>query len=328
MEYRAICKINHLNYEKILNRGKAIHKNMRLSNSDVRFNREFNEDSFKELIGTIAFEDFKDSHFIYKVGTDKSFDSEYPLKGLNRFLVNIQTFISLLWFVKDNSVSMEEGYVYLKENGKDISVSVNSRTVSFTNARGERDEVTFKEDEIDRVITIYNSLNKLYNKTDELADGKSIIFSNLEFSVNRIERFLYLLQATRNESYIPMRIALYTTMLEALISTSRGSLAHSVAERTAWLIGNSNDERKEIFRFIKKMYSIRSSVLHGDKLNKSFKNKSYKDFKDYSQKYDGYIRKIINKILRDKNLNDLYNKNNRDEINKYYTNLILGTLES
>lgn len=57
----------------------------------------------------------------------------------------------------------------------------------------------------------------------------------------------------------------YVTCLEALLKRSddKEQIADKLASRGSWLIGRKEDERQEVFRFIKKVYDARSRIVHG-----------------------------------------------------------------
>jgi hypothetical protein len=62
----------------------------------------------------------------------------------------------------------------------------------------------------------------------------------------------------------PSRLIDLAIALEAFFSPSReGELTYRMAQAAACLVAETVDERKEIFRFVKDMYSRRSALFHG-----------------------------------------------------------------
>lgn len=62
----------------------------------------------------------------------------------------------------------------------------------------------------------------------------------------------------------PSKLIDLAISLEAFFSPSKeGELTHRMAQSASHLIGADADERKQIFSFVKKMYSRRSSLFHG-----------------------------------------------------------------
>jgi hypothetical protein len=98
--------------------------------------------------------------------------------------------------------------------------------------------------------------------------------------------------------------------LEAFFSPSKeGELTHRMAQSAAYLVGESVDERKEIFRFVKEMYSRRSALFHGQ-----YDVDAYSDGKfvsdDEIEKLASIIRRAMLKFL----ILFINGTNSRDEI--------------
>jgi len=64
----------------------------------------------------------------------------------------------------------------------------------------------------------------------------------------------------------------HTIALEALVGDSSGpstgSISYKIALRTAFLVGKNAFDREKIFTFIKKIYGLRSTLVHGQKPSK------------------------------------------------------------
>jgi len=54
-----------------------------------------------------------------------------------------------------------------------------------------------------------------------------------------------------------------TIVLECLLSTKPMEVTHTLSERAAVMLGKSQTERLEIYQNIKKLYNLRSSIVHG-----------------------------------------------------------------
>lgn len=81
---------------------------------------------------------------------------------------------------------------------------------------------------------------------------------------NQLVRAVHLVNAARTESELPYRIAALCTALECLLSRDQNDpVAHVVAERIAILLGDSRNERIDLFRDYKRAYEIRSRFVHG-----------------------------------------------------------------
>ncbi len=62
-----------------------------------------------------------------------------------------------------------------------------------------------------------------------------------------------------------------TIVLEALLSTSNQEVTHQIAERAAILLAKNGTERCNIYKKIKKLYGVRSKIVHGNAISKKRK---------------------------------------------------------
>lgn len=101
------------------------------------------------------------------------------------------------------------------------------------------------------------------------------------------------LHIARNHSYLLYRLAFYVPVLECLFGSSTGEITHQVAERIAFYVGQTPQERYELYIDVKDAYSIRSRFIHGD----VFDDKSLKRVNELSTKIDELTRKILLKVV-------------------------------
>lgn len=99
--------------------------------------------------------------------------------------------------------------------------------------------------------------------------------------------------------------------LEALLANTTTELSHRVAERVAVLIGNTKEERCEIYAIVKKSYDVRSKIAHGD-----FIKGNEDDIRRYSEKLDIYLRQLLN-------LTEPYEQE-KNKIEDYYLGLLMA----
>lgn len=308
-----------LEVNKVLSRGIKLDKNIRLSNDKNRLDN-ICDSYFREMVGILEYNALYEGPYLYAEG-------EFPrnlnpgddaIKFLNYHLRLCQSLGTSLWFVKDNSVRIETGFLYVfNENHKGISS--NSRMSYFSNAKGQLYDTKFSTEEISLGISM---LIKTFN------EGSTADLNHLETSeiittvANRLERFIYFLQAARSQDFPPSRISMYCTLLETLLSTDNQEVSHKIAERTSRLLGKNYVERFEIYKFVKEAYAIRSANVHGDKLSKRFR-KLDKQI-EISIKFDMYVRRLIQLIIRDESKMELYIKDQNDILNDWFNKLILS----
>ncbi len=319
MKYKFISKIHLLDFKETMNKGIQIHEDIRLSNSKTKIIEEFSDDFFKDMIGTLEHDALSESSYLYALGeiNEEHFTQE-PIHYLDSYLRIAQIFCSSLWLLKDNSVNNETGFLYLLQaGGKPFSVSSNMRTPIFTNASGKLQDTIFNRNEINEVVGFINTFFK--NEHSERKEGEMYKYLNNEAS--RVERFFYFLQAARTQSNLPSRIAMYCTMLETLLSTDTTEITHKIAERTARFIGTDFNERNILYKSVKEAYAIRSSTVHGDKLRKSYR--SEEKLQEISVNIDEILRRIIIKIIKDREYSYIFHTSDNEKLNEWFTRLTL-----
>jgi Apea-like HEPN len=109
---------------------------------------------------------------------------------------------------------------------------------------------------------------------------------------NRLSLVFYFVQAARGSSDLGRKIAQYVTCFEALFCTDSSEMTHKLAERVAFFLGENGAERTSIFKNIKAAYTVRSKVVHGDKIDKKRANQA----PDLSRTCDELLRKSLAKV--------------------------------
>ncbi len=103
--------------------------------------------------------------------------------------------------------------------------------------------------------------------------------------------------------------------LESLFTTGSEEVTFRLASRMAWFLENKNaDRRLELYKKIKRGYSIRSNIVHG---------KTFVENKDLPiiQELHFLTREILFKILRNRKLLSIFSE---DDIEAYFNNLVMG----
>lgn len=242
--------------------------------------------------------------------TSTEFEALYFRKFIQCSLL-VDTFVQSLWLVKDNSVCVLGSYCEIE-----AIKHVNSKGASVMNynTSGKIESTTYNEQEILLAHTIHQALAKIIPKKDyQMFDELPGIISMLpkptsqrlilgktplnydHNNQNCIERAFMFLHIARNHSYLLYRLAFYVPIFECLFgdSNSKNEITHKVAERIAFYIGETPQERFEYFRSVKDAYNIRSKFIHGD----VFGSSSLKTVDDLSPKIDILARKLLLKVI-------------------------------
>lgn len=303
IQYKFIASIHNFKIKETLSRGIHFKENLRVSNNNSKL-EDYIDDYFKLVIGNLEYTSLMNLPYFYSISSIE--DSEIILndtKGmdlLNYFILSTQSFSSLLWLVKDNSVNVVNGFIELKDE-VNINYHTNYRTTSFYNKEGKNETVEFTREEINKIISLHKTLFVPFDLKTSIENEHT---SKQAFNGNRFERVFHSIQAARSEAYLPSRIASFITVLETLLSTTSSEVSHKLKERLAWILGSTYFERKEIFDNLGLIYSIRSANVHGNTMPK--KGNNIEKLESLSSIIEDYTRKIVLKFLEDEKIRNLY----------------------
>ena len=206
------------------------------------------------------------------------------------FLRQIQFVTNKLWHIKDNSVYVRDGFLFVYDGAFDDGLSFKA-SMSTVNSLANTivQNVVFSKEVIISAADGMDIISPNSLKEDQQDYKLATQFQY--FKGANIDRksyaFLYILFA-RSISAIPVKILMYVTAMEALVSTTTIELSHQVSERVAVLIGNDSEERKAIYTTIKKAYGFRSKAAHGESLKGS-----EDEYKQLLIVIDDYLRRLL-----------------------------------
>lgn len=316
MKYLFIAPIYNLEISEYLGRGAHVVEDFFVSNDPV-LAKELLTERFIGSVGTLESEHLlKSPAFAFSSG-DWPFpkDSEHSLLVLGNYLRILQMLFMALWVVKDNSANTELGFIEVDCRAPLSVISSNARAIMLTNCRGETGACQVSRSEFETARGYLGrlegeQLNPFSLEEDEVLGRRS--------AVDRISRAWYFLQAARASTSIPERITYYCVCLETLVSTDTAGLSHKVAERVAWLVGKSKDDRMELYRILKRAYSLRSQTVHGS--SASFTGR---ELPELSEKCDDILRRIYEAIFRGAEVSSVLLGSNQD-IDEYFLERVLA----
>lgn len=180
-------------------------------------------------------------------------------------LAKVQNWLNKLWLLKDHAINHDVGFVALHVDDN-FQITSNVWEASFSQANGSNDEVKLSHKEIE--------FAKGFNLMSEYGDDVGPIElhkpgyhgmrpTKLDDKGGRIERFLYFTTGARAAQDLGIKVALYSSALEALVSSAHSEIIHQVAERTAVALGDDLESRTSIYRQVKQAYAMRSKAVHG-----------------------------------------------------------------
>lgn len=309
-----ITNIEHLQISQDLERGEKVGDRFRLTNNESVIDRLITpvflfsagglEASYLKKAGAIA----------YAIEEHQPFaDDDGAQAFLSRRLAEVHIFLHMLWLVKDNSVNVELGYLqHPYESSPRSRVSRISFARANSTALGEVVPTQFSREELREARKAFGFLS---------TDNIILRPQSATLEISRLERAFYFLQAARGASDLGVKISNYCTCFEALFSTDAQELAHKLAERIACFLEPELAKRLELYRAVKKAYSIRSKVVHGVPGSPKLRE----TLKETASVCDEVARNVLVCILSDStHRKQFMTKDGEDRMEEYLLSLVLG----
>jgi len=272
-------------------------------------------DEFQSMAGLIESQHFMNAnHILFCEFNEEDFDLNVSSKdALTLWLIWLEILLKDSWLIKDNCIVCEIAYMQMTDDNHNEWTN-NALMASTTLSSGEEfKEVAFNKEELIEWESKSHKLQE-YLHTKE----SSMLNSFIEKKYSRLGRALRFVIAARREKHTAIKIAHYCSAFESLFSTDNAELSHKLSERIALFLKNYGYEALNVYDDIKSFYNIRSKVTHGD----SLQDKKLNTIPKLSKKSDDYLRSIVNIILKDSQLLDIFDGNKENQDN-YFKNLIL-----
>lgn len=263
-------------------------------------------------MGVHSIDEFQDKCFYLVEG---EFDPSWTVDDLNQsgtqiafvFLRQIQQVTDALWNIRDNSVYVRDGFLFVYdktfEDGMSFKASLGS---VYTKASTSVEDTVFTKDEVLKAAEDLQVFPleevKVEKKNYAIADQYQY-FKGADIG-RKLYAWIYIHFARSNVA-IPLKILMYVTAMEALVSTASVELSHQVSERIALLLGKDTDSRVEVYSGIKKAYGYRSKAAHGESLKET-----EQEMYAFLSEIDGYLRALMSfdepYSFDDKKMNDFF----------------------
>lgn len=311
MDITFITALHNIEIKGDLGRGDKIDDLTFISNDKYLVKKMIPSEAIKSL-GTLEYNVLINSQtFIYSHAILP--DHMNPEEYLVDRLFFVQSFLSSVWLKIDNNINYELGFVFYKIN-KMLGVSSNFLTISCTSANLEHNKTLLSRESLKEIRSLYRE--KFHYIENSYSYKKE---TQLLKSASRFSMALFHIQGARQESDLTIKISNYCSALESLFSTNQAELAHQLSERLAFFISNNPEDRLINYKKSKKSYAIRSKGVHGSYI----KENQIQEAKKLSIFCDSSLRIILNKILKDDELQTIFSSNN-EAIDAYMLDLIFG----
>ncbi len=84
-----------------------------------------------------------------------------------------------------------------------------------------------------------------------------------------------------------------TVVLESLFTTDNQEITHKMSERIAFFLEENREKRRILFKRIKKIYKIRSNIVHGTDVSKIINDRSTELSEDLERIVQSVVKKVI-----------------------------------
>lgn len=336
MKFRFFAVLHYMQLDNVKNKGTRIDTGdykLRITNSTDEFNKYRKNPVVTHQMGNYSCWEFEESTYIYIDGNLPNVDSNDKMNEIGmglafKLLREVEYFIHHLWAIKDNGVYVRDGFlVSYKSNINDMAhVYKASLGAINSNSDGSLEKYTsFSNEELKSAQNLMNKeifyfpseddrqtdsekrelLKKLFHKypTEGTFDKKR--------GSTRYLRALSFIIQSRSTSVLPLKIVSYVNALECLFTTSKSELNYRLSLRVSYLLEDNVEERVNIFKTVKDAYNLRSTVVHGEHINKN------NDFlEDISNRLDQILRIVLIEYKQ------VFEYKNDQQLDQWFDNLI------
>ncbi len=189
---------------------------------------------------------------------ESDFDGEKTtsIQYLNLHLLLLKAYFICLWVEKDNAADFDIGFLAFTNQSGDLEVSSNVMTNANFNSNGKTEATVFTKDQLVSALQFLSNFVLV-----EYQDATQIFNAS---SVHRRAIAIYFIQSARCTNDLGIKAANYCSMLESLFANGDTSeLSHRLSERVSKFLRENLRERIELYKTLKKLYNLRSKVVHG-----------------------------------------------------------------
>ena len=271
-------------------------------------------------LGMFSIDEFQDNTFYVVDGdlgnvTKEEVDA-YGTALAYAFLRQIQWLTNEFWTLRDNSIYLRDSFLFVYD--KDIErVFTYKADLSMINSKASAkiEPTVYSKEEI---LELAKDMHLI--SVEEVRAGGANYRDVTQFQYfksgkigRKMMAWVYVFHA-RGINALTIKVLMYITAMEALVSTSTAELSHQVAERVAILIGANVVERQTIYHDIKKGYNVRSKAAHGEPLKGTEQEVS-----DLLVILDDYLRRLM-KLESPYNFDD-------NKLNEFFIKKLMGEPE-
>jgi hypothetical protein len=316
-----ITSFRHLNINEKMNEYVEIIPGINITN---------NKDISKKLLTLEFAQGIGLVEFNYLLGAPNIVFGEYDdddLKGkedhpealLLAIIMWIEGLFRNAWLIKDHAMECDAAFLHFNYDELHSQLFSNYLAVRPAFSNGIYSQVI--EMSIDE-LKAWGSKNDQVESYLHTKQSSSISFM-MEKGFSRTGRALQFVSAARNSPNLAFRVTHYCSAFETLFTTDSAELAHKLSERVAFFLGKQGHSKEKVFSDIKKAYTIRSKLTHGDTLSA----RQIEELPLISRTCDQYLREILNTLFSNEQLLKVFDSHN-EGVENYFHKLIFGIVES
>lgn len=314
-----ICGLHNIEIKEDLGEGIILIPNVknndfpqvRITNNKVKV-KSLLDDLLPRFIGAIEYNHILHGYPIIAFA-ESEFDIEKTtsIEHLDLHLFLLKMYFFCLWLTKDNSVDFDIGFLQFKNKNCEFEVSSNNMTTSNFDVNGCRVSTIFSVKELNAAQEyLKDSIQIIHKDRPKIANASSL---------TRVSIANYFIQNAIAASDLGLKAVGYCSALETLFANGDSTeLAHKLSERVAKFLEVDLEARKEIYKSVKKIYEVRSKVVHGA----TFKSQKMEELCDFVSKADNICRRVMVYALttiEDKNIFDM----SKESLDSYFLELAL-----
>lgn len=309
MSYLYITALLNFEISEKLSDPIEIDKNLYVTNNPDHFIKKIKPEQALSIGGLETQYLFHGNSVVFSERNTKSIEESHS--EIVNFMRDTLAFLHSLWLHHDNSVNVELGFA-ISSDGK--HVHSNSLQYHYWSSEGKKLTWKISKPELEGICKKYKG--KLSGMGVEIQPK----FTMQQKGIGRMNIAINFLQQARSSADLGLKIANYCSFFESILSTTNVELSHQMAERAAFYLCTTPEERLEHYKLSKKAYSIRSKIVHGDILSAS----SLNSLVLVAQHCDISARKLINMYFEDSEFSAALCSLNSEVTDSFFTNKIFG----
>ncbi len=151
--------------------------------------------------------------------------------------------------------------------------------------------------------------------------GPRICELDRQESFNRLSNALRLYTSALDMTPVDVAVVVFVSVLEGLFTTAIQELGYRLALSVSYYLDSEANNRLKTFELVRELYTVRSKIVHGDKLVDSEEASAIQLTEHYAPTAERLARRCLRKIFEDRI--DVFMQRTR-QLDRFFTLLTLG----